>query len=180
MKKFLFLVFLLFLVAGFYYWKNINTLAPFELGNVQDKNFQPDAQSATFHIEGRSTPLSQGNNVSTDKDTGETTETRLLDEKAYGDLNKDGKDDVVVLLSQSGSGSGVFMYVAAYVSGPVNYKGSSAIFIGDRISPLSLSIVNGTVTVNYLDREPDEPFAADPTVPTSKQFIYRNGEFVER
>ncbi len=107
-------------------------------------------------------------------------ETTILDAKGSGDINNDGKQDAVVLLSQSGAGSGIFIYAAAYVSGPLNYKGSNAVFIGDRISPQSVSISNGIITIHYLDRKPDEPYAADPTIPTTKQLIYQNGELVEK
>ena len=103
-----------------------------------------------------------------------------MDKFAYGDLNADGKEDTVLLLTRYGAGSGIFIYLAAFTSGPVTYKGSKAIFIGDRIAPKSLSIKGDTVTVEYLDRKPDEAFATEPTVSASKQFTYKNGEFVEK
>lgn len=123
-------------------------------------DFKPDPSQATFGgIEGDFT---------------------ILEQRAYGDANNDEKNDTIVLLAESGGGSGVFIYVAAYVSGPVNYKGSNAIFLGDRVSPQSVSIKEGVVTVKYLDRKEGEPFAAEPTVPSSKQFVYKKGELVER
>lgn len=106
-------------------------------------------------------------------------ELTLLKERAYGDLNNDDKTDTAVLIAESGGGSGVFIYVASYVSGPVNYKGSNSVFIGDRISPKSLSITNGVVKVEYLDRKEDEPFAAEPTVPKTLELRYKNGELSE-
>ena len=79
-----------------------------------------------------------------------------------------------------GSGSGTFIYAAAYLSGPVNYKGTEALFIGDRIAPQSVSISQGVVTVSYLDRKDDEPLSAEPTVSKNMQFVVRGGAFVER
>ena len=127
----------------------------------QNESFRPDPTNATFSgIEGEAT---------------------MLEEKAYGDLNADGKIDAVVLLAESGGGSGVFIYAAAYVSGPVHYKGSNAVFIGDRIAPQSVSVSSsGTATVKYLDRKEDEPFAAEPTVPATLELVYKNGELVEK
>jgi hypothetical protein len=141
--------------------------------------YHPDASHATFIIEGEAVTLAQGEAETTDESIGSVTETKLLQNEAYGDLNGDGKEDTVVLLSQSGGGSGTFIYAAAYVSGPVGYKGTEAVFIGDRIAPTSLSIAQGVATVSYLDRKPDDPMSAEPTVPTSKHFVYRNGEFAE-
>ena len=66
------------------------------------------------------------------------------------------------------------------MSGPVNYKGSIATFLGDRVAPESISISKGVVTIKYLDRKEDEAFAAEPTVSVTKQFIYKNGELVEK
>ncbi|OGI90411.1 hypothetical protein A2911_00260 [Candidatus Nomurabacteria bacterium RIFCSPLOWO2_01_FULL_40_15] len=127
----------------------------------QNESFRPDPSNATFSdIDGEAT---------------------ILPERAYGDVNGDEKIDAIVLLAESGGGSGVFIYAAAYVSGLVNYKGTNAVFIGDRIAPQSVSVSsNGVVTVKYLDRKEDEPFAAEPTVPASKQFVFKNGELVER
>ena len=175
MKKF-FLFILIIAAGGFYLWdsgpSNYETKDNVPSDNT---NAKPDASNATFTFEDGLVTLAGGH-----KTEEGSNETDLLEETAYGDLNGDSKDDAVVLLARSGPGSGVFIYAAAYVSGPVKYKGTNALFIGDRISPTSVSINNGVATVNYLDRNPDEAFAAEPTVPTSKQFIYKDGEFVEK
>lgn len=142
--------------------------------------FKPDPSSATFTFDNEPVTLSDGQAEVTDSAVGLVTETELQSERGYGDLNGDGKDDVVVFLTQSGGGSGTFVYAAAYVSGPVGYKGTNAIFLGDRIAPQSASISNKTATVNYLDRKDDEPFAAEPTVSVSQQFVYKNSELVEK
>ena len=132
-------------------------------------------------IDNESITLSAGRNETQITPTSALVEeTVLLDKFAYGDVNADDKEDTALLLARYGGGSGTFIYVAVFVSGPVTYRGSDALFIGDRVAPQSISINNGIVTVDYLDRGPDEAFAAEPTIPTSKQFIYKNGEFVEK
>jgi hypothetical protein len=136
--------------------------------------------NATFTFDDGSVTLSGGLGIKKDEGNEFSETVEVLEEKALGDLNNDGRPDAVVLLSRSGGGSGVFIYAAAYISGPVNYKGTNAIFLGDRISPQTLGIANGVATVNYLDRKPDEAFSAEPTVPQSEEFVYRDGAFRER
>lgn len=137
--------------------------------------FRPDPSSATFTFDDGPITLSMGRNEGA---SGE--ETILLNKFAYGDINADDKEDTALLLARYGGGSGTFIYLAAFVSGPVTYRGSKVIFIGDRIAPQSISIKQGIVTVEYLDRRPDEALATEPTVPVSKQFVYRNGEFQDK
>ena len=137
--------------------------------------FHPDPSSATFTFDDGPITLSMERNESA---SGE--ETTLLNKFAYGDINADDKEDTALLLARYGDGAGTFIYLGTYVSGPVTYRGSKVIFIGDRIAPQSISINGGVVTVEYLDRRPDEALATEPTVPVSKQFVYRNGEFQEK
>lgn len=173
MKKSLiiFVTVIVIVAAGLFYFSRDNTNIKQDTNQVAD--FEPNPDNATFRFFDKTITLSEG------KNNEEDISTQVLEQRASGDLNADGKSDTVVLLAQSGGGSGVFIYIAAYVSGPVSYKGTNVIFIGDRVYPQSVSISNGVVTLKYLDRKPDEPFAAEPTVLVSEQFVYKNGEFVE-
>lgn len=177
MKKLILLI--IIVAAAFFGYRFFQDRSSTTTGAPQTNNtanVRPDASSASFSFDDEIVTLSRGKGVG--GDAGE--ETSLLDETAYGDLNNDGKQDTAVLLARSGGGSGVFIYVATYVSGPVNYKGSNALFLGDRIAPQALTISNGVLTVTYLDRGEDEAFAAEPTISTKKEFIYRNGELQEK
>ena len=143
--------------------------------------FQPDPSNATFIFDDESITLSGGRNEKAIVPGSTLTEeTALTDILAYGDINSDNKEDVALLLTRSGGGSGTFIYLAAFVSGPVNYKGSEATFIGDRIAPQSITIKENVATVEYLDRRVDDSFTTEPTVHTSKQFIYKDGGFQEK
>lgn len=176
-RSFLLIIFLL-IVGGFYLLKD-KTANP-------NQNWRPEEmaainpENATFTFDDGSVTLSGGLGIKKDNEGGFSETVELLEERATGDLNADGKDDAIVLLARSGGGSGVFIYAAAYISGPVNYKGTNAIFLGDRISPQSIKIASGIATVNFLDRNPDEAFAAEPTVPRSQEFVYKDGAFRER
>lgn len=147
----------------------------------ENGDFRPDPSNATFTFDNEPITLSAGQNErSITPGSALTEETILMDKFAYGDINRDGKEDTALLLARYGAGSGTFIYVAAFVSGPVTYHGSEATFIGDRIVPQSISINGEVVTVEYLDRGPNEALAAEPTIPTTKQFLFRDGELQER
>lgn len=148
--------------------------------NTNTGSSEVNPSNATFTFDDGSVTLSGGLGIKKDEENAFSETVEVLEERAMGDLNADGKPDAVLLLARSGGGSGVFIYAAAYVSGPVNYKGTNAIFLGDRISPQSITIANGVATVRFLDRNPDEAFAAEPTVPMSEEFVYRDGAFRER
>ena len=147
----------------------------------ENGTFRPNPSNATFIFDDGPITLSQGRNErAITPSSALLEETTLMDKLAYGDINLDGKEDAALFLARYGGGSGTFIYVAAFVSGPVTYRGSEAIFIGDRIAPQSISINKEVVIVEYLDRGPDEALASEPTIQVTKQFVYRDGEFQER
>jgi len=147
---------------------------------VSDGTFRPDPANATFTFDNRSITLSQGRyETSIAPDSIFKEEIYTTDFTAYGDLNNDKKNDTAIILVQASGASGVFIHLASYVSGPINYKGSNAVFLGDRVTPRTLKINNGIITVEYLDRKPDEPFAAEPTIPVTRHFEYKSGTLIE-
>ncbi|MEK7177069.1 MAG: hypothetical protein AAB719_02155 [Patescibacteria group bacterium] len=147
----------------------------------EDGEVRRDPSNATFTFDGEAVTLRDGQSEeAVVPGSAVMEETLLLDKFAYGDINSDGKEDTLLLLARYGAGSGTFIYLAAVVSGPVTYRGTEAVFIGDRVTPQSISVNGSTATVKYLDRKSDEALAAEPTVLTSKQFTYRNGGFQER
>jgi len=147
----------------------------------ENGTFRPNPSNATFIFDDGPITLSQGHNErAITPSSALLEETTLMDKFAYGDINLDGKEDAALFLARYGGGSGTFIYVAVFVSGPVTHRGSEAIFIGDRIAPQSISINREVVTVEYLDRGPDEALASEPTIRTTKQFVYQDGKFQER
>ncbi len=141
---------------------------------------KPDLSNGTFTFDDLKVTLQKGSAETSLPDNPAITQnTTLTDKIAYGDLNNDKKEDAAALFVQEGAGTGVFMYIAAYVSGTVKYNGSNAIYIGDRINPLSISIENEVIKVRYLDRKEGEPFTKAPSEENTKSFIYVNGELKE-
>lgn len=182
MKKLLIVVAVIVVGGGIYYFMHARssstTTPPI---TIATDTTHPDPSNATFQFEDGPVTLKNGSATTNLTPSGEITEeTDLTNTIAYGDLNSDGKNDAAFLLVQTTSGTGVFFNVAAYVSGLVNYNGSNAIFLGDRIVPKTISISKGIITVTYLDRTSSEAMTDDPTVLSTKTFTYTGGQLVEK
>lgn len=105
--------------------------------------------------------------------------TRFFGNEVNGDINHDGKQDTVFYLTQSGGGSGTFFYVVAALSQPSGGRvGSNAIFLGDRIAPQNIDVLDGSVIVNYADRKSGEPFTVQPSVGVSKIYDVSSNKLV--
>ncbi len=180
MKKLIIIVLVIIVGIGVWYFVS-GKLDSNIIETASTPTSRPDASNATFIFDDGPITLKKGlNEQEIAPNSAVVQETTLTDTTEYGDINGDKKDDAVVVLMQTSGGSGVFIYLAAYVSGPVNYKGTNAIFIGDRIEPQSVSIKNSLVTLNYLDRKTNEPFSSKPTISMTQQFTYKNGELVKK
>lgn len=132
-----------------------------------------DIANATFKFDDGPITLKNGSALTPIADgEGAVLDTFLTDAVGYGDINNDGKEDAAAVLIQSSGGSGVFVYIAAYVSGPLGYKSTNTVFVGDRVTPKTISIKGNTITLVYYDRKPDEPLAAEATILTTKQYLY--------
>ena len=177
MKKVALIVVIILVAIGLWWFLGQrHASAPTSEVKVTPTVSKPDPSNATFQFEDGPVTLKDGSaSMSITPNSAATQETAITGDLAYGDLNNDGKNDTALLLVQDSGGSGVFLYVAAYLSGVVQYKGSNAVFIGDRVTPKSISIDKGVINVSYLDRKSTEPMAAEPTVLTTHHYIVRSG-----
>jgi heat shock protein HslJ len=128
-----------------------------------------DHRNAEYQIDDRRVTLVDGR-AETPAAPGSATTivTSYFGNDARGDLNGDGRDDVVFLLTQEPGGSGTFYYVVAALAAENRYVGSRALLLGDRIAPQSVAIdPNGIITVSYADRAPGESFATPPSTAKS-------------
>ncbi len=106
--------------------------------------------------------------------------TRYFGNEAKGDLNGDGVEDIVFLLTQNGGGTGTFYFVAVAFGNKLGgYVGANSVFLGDRIAPQTTEIKDGQVIVNYADRNPGESFTTQPSLGVSKYFKVLNGLLVD-
>lgn len=100
------------------------------------------------------------------------TITKYFGNEIQKDLNNDGKQDVVFLLTQEMGGSGTFFYAVAALATDTGYEGSEAILLGDRISPQTTeSGPENSVIINYLDRGSKDPMSTAPSIGKSLRLI---------
>lgn len=119
-----------------------------------------DYKNIAYTIEGERTVLVNG-----EGDSG----VSYFGNDLITDLNSDGRDDVVFLVTQDGEGSGTFFYVVAALNTEEGYVGSDGYFLGDRIAPQTINESTNprhvdVIVVNYADRLKDEPMSARPSV----------------
>lgn len=71
------------------------------------------------------------------------------------------KPALAVVVADQPGGSGTFYHAALVFD---NGEPAATAPIGDRIEPLSIAFEGDTLTVKYLDRRPDEPMVAKPSI----------------
>ena len=97
------------------------------------------------------------------------TVTRYFGNEFNTDLDGDGRDDVVFLITQETGGNGVFFFVVAALNTVDGYRGSDGYLLGDRIAPQSIYQSTNprhvrVIVANYADRALGEPMTAAPSV----------------
>ena len=144
-------------------------------GKTVVQTLAQDYKNATYIIEGQPITLINGvSEIEATPDSKTKIITRYFGNQVKHDLNDDGREDVVFLLTQETGGSGVFFYVVAALNTPTGYVGSQALLLGDRIAPQTTHMDEGITTkgtnrqnvvvVNYAVRLPGEPFTTRPSL----------------
>lgn len=133
-----------------------------------------DYKDAEYIIEGERVRLTDGM-AETEAAPGSASKvvTQYFGNEVVTDLDDDGREDVVFLLTQETGGSGTFYYVVAALNTARGYVGSEALLVGDRINPQTTEKGNGKIIiVTYADRAPEEPFSAVPSVGKSIWLLF--------
>jgi len=145
-----------------------------------DGGFQQDYKNVAYIIDGRPVLLVDGY-AEEEMATGSASKkvTHYFGNEAYGDLNNDDISDIAFLLTQDTGGSGIFYYVVAGIKTDTGYRGTNAIFLGDRIAPQTTEIRDGEIMVNYAERMDGEPMTARPSVGVSKYLQIIDDELFE-
>lgn len=98
--------------------------------------------------------------------------TRVRGAPERSDVDGDGREDAVLILAHDSGGSGTFYYVVAAIRDDDAYRGTTGVFLGDRIEPRSIGIVGNRITVEFLGRAPGDALAEPPSVPMEQLVIY--------
>ena len=142
-----------------------------------------DYRSAEYVIEGQRIKLADGfAEAQTSPGSASRIVTHYFGNELKTDLNDDGRNDVVFLLTQQRGGSGTFFYAVAALNTEAGYLGSDGYLLGDRIAPQTTVVSRSprhtnVIVVNYADRRPDEPMTAQPSVGKSV-YLKLNAETV--
>ena len=132
-----------------------------------------DARNAVYLIEGTAITLVNGA-AEAPAAAGSSSQviTRIWDEPVQTDLNGDGVDDAVLILTHSTGGSGTFYYLAAAIASGHGYSGTAGQLLGDRIEPIAIDVRDGIVSIRFMVRGVGESFTDPPTVMKTRDFMY--------
>lgn len=127
-----------------------------------------DYKNATYSIDGRAVQLKNGYAEAQNPQSASKTVTRYFGNDLVTDLNNDGRDDVVFLVTQQTGGSGTFYYAVGAINTDKGYVGSDGYFLGDRIAPQTINNSQNpkhknVVVINYADRASGEPMTTPPS-----------------
>ncbi len=94
------------------------------------------------------------------------------------DLDGDGSEELVVLLSESSGGSGTRLYLAAAAAQGKAIENVATHAIGDRVQLRSMTASDGTVTLDLVTAGPDDP-ACCPAEKTTVAYSLVDGALTE-
>ncbi len=165
MKKYILGVFLVALVGGGYIW-SVFSRDEDELEEMTTATLTKNFDEVTFLVSGVPITLVDGvATATTNLDGASETVVRYFGNVLEHDIDGDGAQDAVFLVTQETGGSGTFFYAVGALKRDEGYLGTSAVYIGDRIHPQTITPGDGReVVVNFAERLPTEPMAARPSM----------------
>jgi len=165
MKKILFgaVIVIAFLVVAFYAFNAY-------IYNEKQAPAAFDYKDAEYRIDGAAVQLKDGvAEVEAAPGSASKITTRYFGNEYATDLDNDGREDIVFLVTQETGGSGTFYYVVAALNTERGYVGSDGYLLGDRIAPQTIGMSpnprhKNVIVANYADRAASEPMTAQPSV----------------
>lgn len=169
----------LLMIAFFLFFRLIGARPEPEMASQSDTGAIGDIVNNIYSLDNKEVRLVDGYAAESIDEGASSEIIRYFGNAATGDLNGDGSDDQVFLLTRDGGGSGTFYYIAAALAVDGGYQGLNALFLGDRIAPQTTEIKDGRVIVNYADRAAGEPFSVSPSIGVSRYFEIINDWLTE-
>lgn len=164
-KKYIYLVIVIILavvaIASYYLPKNTK---------ITEINNDNDYKNIAYEIDGQSILLKNGlAEIEVAPNSASKMEVKYFGNELVSDINSDGREDVVFLLTTQTGGSGTFYYVVGALNTENGYVGTDGYFLGDRIAPQTIERSQDTrhkdvIVVNYAERAEGEPMTAQPSV----------------
>ena len=154
------------MVTGVVLAAGVFVLNSYMYDEKQGEGLPQDFRAVTFTLSGEPVTLVDGvAQVQTPFTGASITTVRYFGNEVTHDVDGDGVDDVVFLVTQDAGGSGIFFYAVGALKREGGYIGTSGVLLGDRIAPQTTEKGEGRmVIVNYADRAPGEPMAARPSI----------------
>ena len=91
----------------------------------------------------------------------------VFGEPVLGDLDTDGDEDQALYVVEQPGGSGSFYYAVLAINNNQEYKLTEKMFLGDRIAPQNIQIIDGRAVYNFADRKAGEPMSTPASVAKS-------------
>lgn len=162
-KTFKSIVGLVIIIALVLVWK-------FNFYDQKQMSVISDYKNAEYFIDGRQIKLIDGlSEIEAASGSASKITTRYFGNEFKTDLDNNGREDVVFLVTQEIGGSGVFFYVVAALNTEQGYVGSDGFLLGDRIAPQTTELSKNlrhknVIVVNYADRALNDPFTIKPSI----------------
>lgn len=140
---------------------------------TQGDGLPRDFREVTFHVSDAPVTLVDGEAQAHTALGGESLTTiRYFGNELAHDLDGDGRQDMVFLITQETDGTGTFYYLVGALRRERGYLGTHAVYLGDRIAPRTIDAGEGRhVVVTYAERAAGEPFTASPSVATRTRLV---------
>lgn len=168
--KYLFITILTIIIAliAYKYYPEYNNTKQ-DITN-SDENISHDYKNTTYTIDKKEITLKNGySEIEISPNTSSKIITKYFGNDLKTDINSDGKEDIVFIITQESGGSGIFYYVVAAINSGNKYIGSDAYYIGDRIAPQSINKSQNSkhkdvIVVNYAERAYTDPMTTKPNI----------------
>ena len=92
----------------------------------------------------------------TTQESPEIYTTHIQEPVFYGDINRDGLEDALVILNTQNGGSGHFIELAALLNQNGSAYNVSTVYLGDRVVVESGKVENGTIVLNMRVQGPND------------------------
>lgn len=104
---------------------------------------------------------------------------KLADLVGFGELDSGRTIDAVVVLIESGGGSGTFIYLSAVLNKGGEAKPAAVTLLGDRVAVRSLKVEAGSITVGMRVRGSSDPLAL-LTTEVTRTYVLEGGQLVQK